>query len=114
MIAERSVGRIESYETTHGLVRHDVLVAPHESFRVRNSEAGGFDHQIRLLNILPIELEVVDSNNPENKQKAIVVESKVYGKKDTYRIYPQPEVDGQRLFLIVAKKGVEVEPIEAD
>ncbi len=106
------MGRVESRETTHGLVRHDVLVAPHESFRVRDSEAGGFDHQIRLLNILPIVIEVVDGNNPDNKQNAVVFESKVYGKKDTYRLYPQPVLEGQRQFIVVAKKGVEVAAVE--
>lgn len=112
MVAERLTERVARTETTDELVRYDILVAPHEGFRVRDSEAGGFDHQIRLLNILPIQLEVVDSNNPDNRQNTIVEETKVYGRSDTYRLYPQPAVDGQRLFFIVARKGVEVEPVD--
>ncbi len=113
MIAEGFMGRVESRETTHGLVRHDVLVAPHESFRVRDSEAGGFDHHIRLLNILPIEIEVVDGNNPDNKQTAIVDVGKVYGKRESYRLYPQLAEGEHRKFIIVTKKGVEVESVES-
>lgn len=108
------VERAESTEVGRDLVRHDILVAPNEAFRVRDSEAGGFDHHIRLLNNSPIQLEVVDGSDPHKRQTKEVDEGKPYGRQDTYRLYPQPEIDGQRQFIIVTKKGVAVEPVEAD
>ena len=110
MVAERA----ERTETGRNLVRHDISIATNEAFRVRDSEAGGFDHHIRLLNNSPIQLEVVDATDPHKRQTKEVDEGKPYGRKDTYRLYPQPEVDGQRQFIIVAKKGVEVETGVAD
>ena len=113
MVAERTMEKVARTETTDELVRYDILIAPLEGFRVRDLEAGGFDHQIRLLNISPIKLEVVDGNSPDSKQTAIVDVGKVYGKRESYRLYPQLTEGEHRKFIIVTKKGVEVESVES-